>query len=587
MLFQDVAVTFNQIEPVQSRLEMTRILSELLKKATPQEAKIISYLSLGELNPPYIGTQTNFAEKNAIKSVSRILEIPEDLVKEKFKLSGDLGSLVETGNWREKSTLTVTQVYDRLLDVVNISGEGSQELKQESVLTLLKELDPISSKFIIRIITHTLRLGFSDMTLIDAFSWMLVGDKSLRKQIESEYNICVDIGLVAFNAKKEGMEGIKKLKMEVGIPVRPAAAERLPTPRDIIEKIGHCIAQPKIDGFRLQVHLDKRAEKPIVRFFSRNLVDMSHMFPDLTQALLKLNVDTLICEGEAVVCDVDTGNFVPFQETIKRKRKHGIEAASTEMPLKLFLFDILYLNGESLLNLGCEDRRDKLKIALKPKTIEQMQDTINLIEEKKIETPKELQDYFLEKIEEGLEGVVVKKTNSIYQAGKRNFNWIKLKRELSGQLNDSVDCVVLGYYNGSGKRSGFGIGAFLVGVFNKNKDHFQTIAKIGTGMTDIEWKELKTKCDKIIAHEQPKNVECHKNLIPDVWVYPEIVCEIKADEITMSPVHTAGKTQDHLGYALRFPRFISFRIDKDAIDSTSPHELKEMYDMQFKKTEKK
>ncbi|MDR3645948.1 MAG: hypothetical protein P4L22_00220, partial [Candidatus Babeliales bacterium] len=177
-------------------------------------------------------------------------------------------------------------------------------------------------------------------------------------------------------------------------------------------------------------------------------------------------------------------------------------------------------------------------------------------------------------------------TDSIYQAGKRNFNWIKLKRELSGELNDSVDVVVLGYYNGSGKRSGFGIGAFLVGVFNKNKDHFQTIAKIGTGMTDAEWKELKVKCDKIVAHEQPKNVECHKNLIPDVWVYPEIVCEVKADEITMSPVHSAGKTQDHLGYALRFPRFINYRIDKDAIDSTSPHELKEMYDMQFKKTEK-
>jgi DNA ligase-1 len=586
MLFQDVAVTFNQIEPVQSRLEMTRMLSELLKKATPQEAKIISYLSLGELNPPYIGTQTNFAEKSAIKSISKLLDIPQDKVKQKFKETGDLGSVITVGKFPEKSNLTVEEVYARLFDIVNILGEGSQELKQDSVLILLRELDSISAKFIIRIITHTLRLGFSDMTLIDAISWMLVGDKSLRKEIENEYNLCVDIGLVIFNAKAEGIEGVKKLKMEVGIPVRPAAAERLPTPADIIEKIGDCIAQPKIDGFRLQVHLDKTGEKPVVRFFSRNLVDMSHMFPDLVEALLTLNVDTLICEGEAVVYDVDTGNFVPFQETIKRKRKHGIQEALTELPLKLFLFDILYLNGESLLHLGCEARRDKLKIALNPKRPQDKQDTINLIEEKKVKTAKELEDYFLEKVQDGLEGVVVKKTDSIYQAGKRNFNWIKLKRELSGQLNDSVDCVILGYYNGSGKRSGFGIGAFLVGVFNKNKDHFQTIAKIGTGMTDAEWKELKAKCDKIVVHDQPKNIECHKNLIPDVWVNPEIVCEVKADEITMSPVHTAGKTHDHLGYALRFPRFISYRIDKDATDSTSPHELKEMYDMQFKKSEK-
>ncbi|MDR3646363.1 MAG: hypothetical protein P4L22_02355, partial [Candidatus Babeliales bacterium] len=398
MLFQDVAVTFNQIEPVQSRLEMTSMLSELLKKATPEEAKIISYLSLGELNPPYIGTQTNFAEKSAIKSISKLLDIPEVEVKQKFKDTGDLGSIIEAGTWQEKSSLTVEQMYARILDIVNISGEGSQELKQDCVLLLLREIDPISAKFIIRIITHTLRLGFSDMTLIDAFSWMLVGNKSLRKEMENEYNLCVDIGLVAYNAKKEGIDGVKKLTMRVGIPVRPAAAERLPTPKDIIEKIGHCIAQPKIDGFRLQVHLDKTGKEPVVRFFSRNLVDMSHMFPDLVEALLKLNVDTLICEGEAVVYDVDTGNFVPFQETIKRKRKHGIEEASTELPLKLFLFDILYLNGESLLHLGCEARRDKLKIALKPKSPKDVQNTINLIEEKKVETAKELEDYFLEKV---------------------------------------------------------------------------------------------------------------------------------------------------------------------------------------------
>lgn len=582
MLFQEVAVTFNHIEPVQSRLEMTRLISELLKKASPIEAKIISYLSLGELNPPYIGTSFSFAEKNSLKVIGKLLEISDEEVKQKYKETGDLGTIIQSGKWLTASKLTVTQVYDKILEIEQISGDKSQELKQEKVLDLLKNLDPVGAKYILKIITATLRLGFSDMTLIDAISWMLVGNKSLRKEIENEYNICADIGLIAYNAKAHGIDGIKKLKIEVGIPVRPAAAERLPSADDIVKKLGHCIAQPKIDGFRLQVHVDKTGEKPVVRFFSRNLIDMSYMFPDLVEALLKLNVKTLICEGEAVVYDINTGHFVPFQETIKRKRKHGIKQAQEEYPLKLFLFDGLYLNGESLLSLGYEKRREKLKTVLK----EDKEAVVSLIEEKKIENTKELEDYFFENVQAGLEGLVVKKTNSIYQAGKRNFNWIKLKRELSGNLTDTLDCVILGYYNGTGKRSKFGVGAFLIGVFNKDKDHFQTVAKVGTGMTDDEWRELKAKCDKIKSDHHPKNIECSKNLAPDVWVYPEIVCLIKADEITMSPVHTAGKTEHHLGYALRFPRFMGYRKDKSATESTSIHEFQEMYDMQFKKTEK-
>lgn len=210
-------------------------------------------------------------------------------------------------------------------------------------------------------------------------------------------------------------------------------------------------------------------------------------------------------------------------------------------------------------------------------------ETIQIIEEKRIHSARELEDYFTHAIAAGLEGLVVKKPDSIYQPGKRNFNWIKLKRTQEGELEDTIDCVVLGYNAGSGKRAGFGIGAFLVGIYNKKEDRFETIAKIGTGLKDQDWLDIKKKCDSLKVKEQPKNVVCAKELAPDVWCSPEMVVTIFADEITLSPVHSAGKTIDHLGFALRFPRFIGYRPDKSATEATNLYEIKEMYEEQFKR----
>lgn len=187
-----------------------------------------------------------------------------------------------------------------------------------------------------RIILGTLRLGFSDMTLIDALSWMITGDKSLRSRIEHAYNLCADIGLIARELKAGGIEALDAMHIKMGIPIRPAAAERLPNAQAIIDKIGDCVAQPKLDGFRLQIHVDNTKETPEIHFFSRNLLDMSYMFPDLVASLKNLPVKQVIFEGEAIVFDPNTGNFLPFQETVKRKRKHGIDQAISEFPLKLF-----------------------------------------------------------------------------------------------------------------------------------------------------------------------------------------------------------------------------------------------------------
>ncbi len=579
MKFKDVAVQFERIEQEPGRIGMTKLLAELMAQATAQEAEIICNVSLGQLHPPYIGTQFNIAEKSMVGIVAHMLDTSESAIKHRMKQVGDLGEIVAEGSWRARDALTVTQVYNLLCALEETGGTGSQEIKATALQDLLLSLDTVSAKYVVRIILGKLRLGFSEMTIIDALSWMETGDKSLRAVIEHAYNICVDIGHIAATLKEKGIRALEKQTIEIGIPIRPAAAERLPSASAIIEKIGTCIAQPKLDGFRLQIHVDKSGKNSQVHFFSRHLQDMSAMFPDIVPVFAALEVDTLICEGEAIGYDPNTGGFLPFQETVKRKRKHDIEQAAQDLPLQVFVFDLLYYNGTSYLDKPHDERYAQLRKILKSAD----HTVINLIEEKVVRSASELNDYFNETVAAGLEGLVVKRPDAVYTPGKRNFNWIKLKRQEEGELEDSVDCVILGYYPGRGKRAKFGIGAFLVGIYNKNKDCYQTIAKVGTGLTDEQWKELKVKCDKVAVKTQPHDVECAKELAPAVWTVPDIVCEILADEITRSPLHTAAKTTDALGYALRFPRFIGYRSDKGPEEATQVSEIKRLFEDQFKK----
>jgi DNA ligase-1 len=579
MKFNKLAQIFMEIENTAGRLQMTEQLSDLFKQVTAHEAKIIAYLVMGELNAQYVGTKFNLAEKALIKVAAQLVNKTDSEILSELKKIGDLGSLVANYDWPAEREYTILEVYNYLQKIEQISGAGSQQNKQQELLQVLQGMDHLSAKYIMRIVLGTLRLGFSEMTVIDALSWMLVGNKSVRTKIEHAYNLEADLGEIAYIAKNLGIAGIEDVSIVVGIPIRPAAAERAENAQAVIDKLGTCVVQPKLDGFRLQIHVQKHDGKTQVNFFSRNLLDMSDMFPDLVDFFKDLNIKSLICEGEAIVYDDQTNTFAPFQQTVKRRRKHGVDQAALDLPLKLVIFDILYLNGESLLAKNHAKRRDAL-LALFDFDNSKKVVAIQQIE---AQNAKELDDYFMNNINAGLEGVIAKKPDAIYQPGKRNFNWIKLKRNEHSRFDDTLDCVILGYYAGQGKRAHFGIGAFLVGLYNKHKDHFQTCAKIGTGLTDDEWHELKKKCETIKLVDKPKNVDCAKELYPDVWVLPKLVCVVRADEITSSPLHTAGKTEHNLGFALRFPRIISYRIDKDAIDATEVSELKSLFDMQHKK----
>lgn len=581
MDFQALAVVLEQLESIAARNEITAVLGNFLKTLTPREAKIVSYLALGEVGPTYAGLTFNVAEKSLIKLIATLYDCPLDEAKAAMLRLGDVGlCAIEFGDKRrprqggiESFDTTVVGAHEFLLTVQQISGTGAQDKKEQMLVRFMRHCQPLSIKFLLRILVGDLRLGFSDMTLLDAFSFAIVGDKSLRGDLEQAYNVCVDLGIVIETLLCDGIVGVQKISMTPGIPVRPAAAERLADANAIIEKLGPCIAQPKLDGFRLQVHVRKEVGKePQINFYSRNLQDMSAMFPDLRACVEQLPVESCIVEGEAIAFEPNTGVFLPFQETVKRRRKHGVEEAAQEFPLKLFLFDLLYLDGQTYLAHTHAQRREAL-VTMLADLPSSVANVVQPIEEQLVQSGAELEDYFHSHIAQGLEGLVVKRPDAVYTPGKRNFNWIKLKRQETGSLDDTIDCVILGYYAGAGKRAKFGIGALLVGVYDPEQDLFQTVAKIGTGMTDLEWVGLKAECDKHALSHKPGNVSCIKDLVPDVWVTPREVCMIRADEITFSPAHTAADRLLGKGLALRFPRFMGERPDKAATDATTVLEL--------------
>lgn len=593
MTFRRLAEYLQRLDETTLRNKMTEILAELFAEAKENEIGEICQLLQGRVAPLFEAIEFGIADKMIIRAIVQGLEIGNEEVTALFKKTGDLGLTAEKikteqGDKKTKNNkLSVKEVYEILYKLATSGGGGSQEIKITLLADLIKDLDSLSARYVVRIPINRLRLGFSDMTQLDALSWYLTGSKSLRGKIEKAYNVRPDLRFISNTLKEKGIKGLAQVKPTVGTPILMARAERMTNGADILEKIGKCAVEPKYDGFRVQGHLRKSKEKKEVKLFSRNLEDVTNMYPDIVAGIIaQVKADEAIIEGEAVAYNPNTGEYLPFQETVQRRRKYDIEAKAKEIPLKLFAFDLLYLNGKSFLGEPYVNRKKLLK------KIVAYGETILFAQEEEVNEATRLEEIFQDSITRGLEGVMAKKLDGIYRAGSRDFTWIKYKRSYQGKIADTIDCVVMGYDFGQGKRTGFGIGDFLIGVLDSSREKFVTVAKIGTGLTDEEWKTIKLRSDKLKVKSKPFNFEADKMMECDVWMMPAIVVEIRADEITRSPVHTAGREMrpsksgsaievKEAGYALRFPRLERFRDDRRPMDITTLKELKKLYELQI------
>ncbi len=570
MPFLELARYFERLEQTTKRLEMFTILAELFAKSAPDEVAPIVYLAQGELLPPFRGLQIGMSEKLLVRAIAAGAGQEVADVAAAVKKSGDLGKTAEALLKGKGKELSVKAVYEQLVEIAHITGEGSVEEKVGRLADLFRRVSPQEARYIARVVMGQLRLGAGDATILEALGLGIVGDRTARPALERAYNLCSDLGVVGEQLLSKGLAGVEAIRARLGYPIRPALCERLSTAEEIIEKIGRCSVELKYDGLRLQIHKDGDR----IEIFSRNLERMTDMFPEIAEAINRsLKAERAIIEGEALAVDEASGELLPFQVTMQRKRKHGIAAMAKDLPLRLFLFDLLDLGDEDYTTRPYAERRAKLQALL------QADPVIELSRAIETENPTELQRFFDDAVAAGQEGIVAKRLDGPYTAGARNFNWIKLKRSYKGELTDTVDVVIVGYFTGRGHRAQFGIGTVLAAVYDDRSDTFKTVTKIGSGFSEEELRELKAKLDEMTLDHKPARLD--SLMEPDVWVEPRYVLTVNADEITRSQMHTCGKEEGTPGYAMRFPRTVGFiRTDKRAEDATTVAEVIELFNQQ-------
>ena len=581
--FAEIVGLYGRLAGTTKRLEMRALLAEELVKLGPEEVPAVVYLSQGLLRPEYEGIELGVADSLALRAVALASGRPESEIAERVRSSGDLGTVagevLSPRSAGSASPRSVQSVYDALRAVADSSGEGSQETKISKLREILDGGSPEEAKYVVRFVLGKLRLGVREMTLLDAFAaaWA-AGSKEARAQIETAFNVSSDLGMVGETLARDGLGGLSRISLSVGRPIRPMLAERSPDLQDLLKRMeGRAALEYKYDGLRIQAHIP--ASGP-VRLFSRRLEEIGVQFPELIEELPKaIRRRPAIVEGECVPIDPETDEIRPFQEVSRRRgRKYDLERMQTEVPVCLFLFDVLLDGEEPLLSHSLPDRRKALLSLVRPT------DRVRIAEQRIVDSVEAAQAFFDESIARGCEGIMAKSLDagSGYHPGGRGFWWIKYKREYTVGLADSIDGVVVGAFHGRGRRGGR-YGALLMAVYNPTADRFESFCKVGSGFDDAELSKLPERLRPFEIDEAPEGVL--SGIVPDRWMRPGLVLEIRGAELSLSPTHRAaiGAIRTDAGLALRFPRFTGrYREDKGPTDATTSDELLELYRSQVR-----
>jgi len=581
--FSIIVDTFEQMERTSSRLALTDYLVSLLRKTPADIIDRVIYLIQGKLHPDYEGVELGLAEKMAIRAISLSTGLDVESIEQIYRKTGDLGDTAgEVMKSKNQTTLfaekmTVERVYLTLDKIAHSGGTGSQDAKLRLVSSLLSDATSRESRYIMKFIMGTLRLGIADYTVIDALALAFTGDKSNRQILENAYNVSSDLGIVAKLLAIKGLESLKLLEITLYKPVRPMLAERVRSAEEAMVRMkGQSIAaEYKLDGERIQVHKGK--EK--LELFSRRLEKITHHYPDVAESIQKLiKTNETILEAEVVAINAQTDEFLPFQELMHRRRKYGIKEAIEEYPVVINIFDVLYIDGEDKTSLPYLQRRKLIEKTTKGLKNEK----VKLVPQAIVKKTEDLEKLMAVAIEHGCEGLMIKQLTSSYRAGARGFAWIKLKREYRSDLADTLDLVIVGALYGRGRRVGK-YGALLLAAYDSKADMFRSTCKVGTGFTDVHLEHFyKNLEDTRITHRHPR---VDTGMQMDLWFEPKIVIEVSASEITLSPSHTAGinSIRENYGFALRFPKFTGkIRVDKNPEDATEVEELISMYKRQMR-----
>jgi len=543
MKYSVLADNYEKLEKISAKLEKTRIVAELLKKAPKELLPKVVLLLNGRVFPSWSEEELGVANQLMIKSISKAYGINEKDIVKLFKKTGDLGLTVEELSKKKKQAtlgkkeLIVDKVFENLQLIAKQTGKGSQERKMNLVAELLSPADLKEARYIVRTVLGQLRVGVAEGIIRDSIAKAF--DVS-PKIVENAWFLNPDYGEIAKIAKEKGEKGLKGVKIELGKPIKVLLSEKAPSLEDAINSFEEPACEYKYDGARMLIH--KKDDQFWI--FTRRLENVTKAFPDVIEICKKsLKAKECIVDGEALAINPKTGRPLPFQKLSQRiKRKYDIRETAKEIPIELNLFDIVYLDGKTFFDLPLRERRKILT-----KVVKEIPGKIQLAKQLITKDIKKAEKFYKQALKAGQEGLIVKNLKAKYQPGRRVAGgWLKVKPTL-----ESLDLVIIGATWGTGKRAGW-LGSYILGCRDANTGKFLECGMLGTGV-----KEKKTNPDDVTFADLTKmlkpNIESEKG--NEIKLKPKIVIEAAYEEIQKSPTYSSG-------YALRFPRLLRVRFDK-------------------------
>lgn len=551
MKYEELVKIYSELEATTKRLEKTEIIADFFRKLDGETLSKVGLMILGRVFPAWSDKELGIGNKLIMQAVGEAVGVKTEDVEDTVRDEGDIGlASVKLFKNKKQATffskpLTIDFVYKKLVKLPEITGAKSTKRKIAILLELLSQATPEEAKYLTRTIEEELRIGVGEGIVRDGIAQAFNIDKSV---VERALMLTNDLGLISKVAMEEGEKGLKKLNLNPGTPVKPMLAQLSPPLKEIINEMGLAICETKYDGIRLQIH--RNGDK--ISIFTRRLENITHALPEIV-SLIDENLphENFIVEGEVIA--TQDGKPLSFQNVLHRvRRKHNIDEAVENVPLKVFLFDLLYYKVP-MIEEPLKNRREKLT-----EIVDTTPDELNL-SQMIYGTPEnipEIEDLFKLSIDQHHEGIMIKDASEPYIPGLRGKKMLKWKAE-----PETLDMIVLGGTHGIGKRGNF-IGSYLVGLRGEN-DEFKTIAYVATGLDDSTLEYLTKKMEEYKITENGR----------EITVEPKIVLEIGFSEIVESPEYETG-------YSLRFPVVKNIRKDKGINDVDTVERLISMYENQ-------
>ncbi|XP_041848657.1 DNA ligase 1 [Melanotaenia boesemani] len=609
-----VARTFEKIEEDSGRLRNIETLSNLFRSVlllSPDDLLCCVYLCLNQLGPAYLGIELGVGETVLMKAVAQATGRQLEKIKAEAQEKGDLGLVAESSRSNQRmmfqpASLTVGGVFRKLKEIASMSGNSAMNKKIDIIKGLFVACRFSEARYIVRSLAGKLRIGLAEQSVLSALSQAVcltppgqgfppavldagkgmsaesrrtwIEEKSLiLKQTYCEmpnYDIIIPVLL------KEGIDQLPKhCTLTPGVPLRPMLAHPTKGVGEVMKRFDEAAftCEYKYDGERAQIHILENGE---VRIFSRNQEDTTSKYPDIISRIPKMKKDSVVScvvDSEAVAWDPEKNQIQPFQVLTTRKRK-DVDASEIKVQVCVFAFDLLYLNGESLVKQPLCRRRALLRECFSP--VEGKLEFARSIDSDDTDT---IAEFLEQSIRDSCEGLMVKtlEKDATYEIAKRSHNWLKLKKDYLDGVGDTVDLCVIGAYLGKGKRAGT-YGGFLLACYDEENEEFQSVCKIGTGFKDEDLEQHYKFLKEHILPKPRAYYRVDQSAEPDLWLDAVQVWEVKCADLSLSPVHKAamGLVDPEKGISLRFPRFLRIRDDKKPEDSTTGAQIADLYKKQ-------